>query len=285
MKLIPYIYLSSDMKWWPGLIIKSVSAMAEPVTVFVDNEAGNQIKELPMALTPRQLKVLGTSELGITPGRYSLRVEAADSVLVTLLQGGAQSFAYDDAVQIDNTAGIDPLAAVLIENSFWLRYNGQASCRYIRRKYHDQLQAAALAAMRLPGRFDNVLNVGDACPLVGSCAGHPSQHSGFYGVDVDYPTIRTNLTQYRVQTGNIFELTNLWDGDVLNGNLDKARCYEIWSNLPGTTISVDPRILSAVQAWATANGKDLSKISGVQGDPNSLEYNHHTHMHIKFNDM
>lgn len=141
-----YAYLSADAKWWPGLILKSVSAAAEFVTVSVDNEAGEQVRMLQTTLAPRQQKVLSSADLCPAPGRYSLRVTRGELVHHQLLQAGPTPFNYSHSAEIATQAIDDPLSPVQISGRLYMRYNGQTSCRYIRRKYLDVLETAALSA-------------------------------------------------------------------------------------------------------------------------------------------
>lgn len=294
--LEPYCVLSDDRRWWPGLILKSISERQEQVAIVIDNERGSTVRTIPVTLSPRQLLVLVADKLfgSVGPGRYSIVISHGPEVHHRLLQAGPVSFNYSTPVEIAAPLPAKPQTAdldhpVQFVDTAFARFNGQDACRLIKLRYYELLtRAAALLAVYADGR-DPVVNFGDACPLSGNCEGHPGGAHGSHqsAIDIDYLTMTGgNTTQSRRQSGGSIDI--IWDGDKLTDNFDWQRNYLFWRLIatmaPGARIAVHTKIYEYVQGQvAKIYGTPESGIFAKYMQADSVpEYNHDTHCHVRF---
>lgn len=294
--LEPYCTLSEDRRWWPGLIIKSVSERPEPVTITIDDARGATVRTIPVTLSPRQLLVLDADRLfgPVGPGRYSMVIGYGPDVHHRMLQAGPVTFNYSTPTEIAapppaKMTEVDLDQPVRVVDTAHLRFNGRDECRMLRRRHYDLLvRAAALLATAFPGR-NPVVNVGDACPLAGNCDGHPGGAHGSHqaAIDIDYLTMSgDNTTQYRRQSKGPLDV--IWDGDKLTDNFDWQRNYLLWRLLatmaPGVRIAVHTEIYEHVQGQAAKTyGTPEAGIFAKYMQADSVpEYNHDTHCHVRF---
>jgi len=210
-------------------------------------------------------------------GPYSIYCALPDAVMVAASRSYRGAYWQLDLFPVaDDPAPWEDDEAVGIDGGPGYRYNGQTSCRYTKRRHLATIEAACVAVLAsFPYAKDTVVNLGDACPAVGVCPGHPSQHGSLTAVDIDYLTTETNCTQYDRQFK--VKKTSLWDGDKLNNLLDVPRNIALWRALGNVKVTIDDRIAERIrpacdQGWFAAHIH-----AGTQ-----RSFNHHTHAHVLF---
>ena len=156
---------------------------------------------------------------------------------------------------------------------------------------------AKIIYYRHPEAQDRRLSIGDACPMVGSCEGHPgNSHSGLMTFDMNYYTHGpSNTTQYSAGSPGDVENEHVWiwerglgwtDGGLLTDVFDWQRNYEFWCLVkrfyPSARIMISSSIYDYVRYMvAKTYGSGLAdKFTKMISQTKNGSYNHHIHAHI-----
>jgi len=122
---------------------------------------------------------------------------------------------------------------------------------------------------------------------MGSCPSHPGlSHGRRKSIDIDYPTFKTNVTQYQTQNKTVSK-TSIWKEHTLDTDVfDAERTLYLWVGLAECyhgTVKITTHDLILKYVKETVGGTAFSKIKGIIQSDSSNKYNHNTHMHVKFN--
>jgi hypothetical protein len=167
------------------------------------------------------------------------------------------------------------------DESIYHLYAGQSHCQYAKKDIvYGVLSVAKSIFLDFPDRADRRLWIGDACPSMGNCPGHPlNSHSRKNQLDINYYTFGINSTQYRKNE----PVTSIWHSfnpmtlDIKM--FDWERNFQFMKRLleifPASRFITQEDILKHMRSKT-----NIDFLGNISVDTGTM-YNHHTHMHIE----
>lgn len=160
-------------------------------------------------------------------------------------------------------------------------------CQLLKNKHKISIDRAfKQVRIEFPDRKDLLGNIGDMSSVQG-CPGHPgNSHRLSNGIDLDYFTFNTNVTQYKNNVGR--EVTNIWlpsrsKTSVLDINIfdweRNARLWElIYEMTPDVKATVDERIYKYI--FSKLDKDRTKKFQYFLRPDDPMHYNHDIHIHF-----
>jgi len=170
----------------------------------------------------------------------------------------------------------------LWEESFY-RFVPRGECSFLRKNITEKLKNVLISIK--VDKPESVIWVGDACPRIGSCSGHPgSSHGHLTAFDIDYPLYSGNGTQY----ANRENKEKIWIKTGLILDESKIDWWVTWQLLirlkacalnETTHFILHKEIFKLIIKNITKKERDyLYTITSLD---EGTRYNHHTHIHIR----
>ena len=271
--IVPYIVNGAD--WWGGVDFFNNSAHSKILQIEIARSDGMVGKTIIESINSDNHYVLGPDDItGNDPnGRYTLFFN--DGFSVTPFQGlGATGFGILPIVEGHRTKFNK--TAMSFANKPYLNYAGNVSCCNL---YEEHIHAVERVALDIyndyPDRNSRVVNIGDACPIVGNCPNHPpGSHAGLYSFDVDYYTFKTNSTQYARPVDSMWLDAGM---TLREGVFDVERNGEFLLRLMKIYPKLHARTNEVLRNLLFEYSSDLN--GHLTGDIGAT-YNHYTHFHI-----
>lgn len=178
-------------------------------------------------------------------------------------------------------------------SNYWI-FCGNNDCNKLLYNHYKLSELVAKSIYYdFPDSFDRRLSIGDCCPSVGDCNGHPKGSHSFIGTsfDMNYYTINDfNTTQYRPKTSeDIGKKVNIWNKlgvDLIEEKFDWERNFIFMYRMKQIFRDFKPFLNDVIYNFMSKKienkyGRDKMLDFWKMSSQNAgTEFNHHTHSHL-----
>lgn len=178
-------------------------------------------------------------------------------------------------------------------SNYWV-FCGNNDCNKL---LNNHYQLTALVAKSIyfdfPDSFDRRLSIGDCCPSIDNCPGHPKSSHSYIGTSFDmnyYVVGDFNTTQYIPKTSeNIGKKVNIWYKlvfDLIEEKFDWERNFIFMYRMKQIFKDFNPFLNDILYEFMSKKienkyGRDkMLDFWKMSSQNTSTEFNHHIHSHL-----